>query len=135
FPREIFLTSYAWRFGQKKTPPVSTTTAPEPPKEKDKDAETPHSGCLVSRGDRGVSRAEAAGDAEKTRRWPGPVTAAFSANSAISALNTLRSLREIGFETSSTLSAALTLSGSLLPRTRCDLREAARCALPQDVHP
>ena len=35
FPREIFLTSYAWRFGQK-TPPVSTTTAPEPPKEKDK---------------------------------------------------------------------------------------------------
>lgn len=35
FPREIFLTSYAWRFGQKKTPPVSTTTAPEPPKKEE----------------------------------------------------------------------------------------------------
>ena len=36
FPREIFLTSYQWRFGPKKTPPVSTTTAPEPPKGKEK---------------------------------------------------------------------------------------------------
>ena len=41
FPREVFLTSYSWRFGQKKTPPVSTTTAPEPPKEKEKEVEAP----------------------------------------------------------------------------------------------
>ena len=47
FPREVFLTSYAWRFGPKKTPPVSTTTAPEPAKdpakekEKDKGTDAP----------------------------------------------------------------------------------------------
>jgi hypothetical protein len=48
FPREIFLTSYSWRFGGKKAaPPVSTTTAPEAPKknddsrQQDKDSDSP----------------------------------------------------------------------------------------------
>jgi hypothetical protein len=36
FPREIFLTSYSWRFGgTKATPPIKTTTAPDAPKKND----------------------------------------------------------------------------------------------------